>query len=103
MNIASDGIQYEPNIGQKSDISYYSTLFKAEIDIDYNDIEDIYGIKTYEYVNKGEFYSLSTKGKNVYRNYLYSETFNATEIFGSSIFITSPYFSQFSSEMKNNA
>ena len=103
LSFGSDTIQYEPNIGQKTDIAYYSAWFRAHVDMDYKDIVDIYGIKTYDFMAKGRFYEKSNNGDNVYRNYLYDDSFNATEIFGASVFITSPYFSQFRSSMKGSA
>ena len=103
LSFGSDSIQYEPNIGQKSNIAYYSTLFRAHVDLDYTEVVDVYGIKAYNYKAKGRFYQLSNRDDNPYRNYLYENTFNATEIMGSSVFVSYPYYSNFGSRMKSNA
>ena len=59
LSYGSDSIQYEPNIGQKSDISYYSTTFGGQIDLDYDEIVNVYDIKTYEY--RYPFYKKNSK------------------------------------------
>jgi len=103
LSYGSDSIQYEPDIGQKSDIAYYTTMFKAYMDLDYDDVVSVYDTKTYEYLAKGNFYDLSKDNMNSYYNYVYEDSFNATEVFKSSTFITTPFYSMFSGSNRDNA
>jgi hypothetical protein len=103
----SDSIQYEPNIGQKEDIAYYTPDFKAIVDLDYKNIDTIFDTKTYRYDVNGRFYEQSDRDdpdpKVAYHNYHYYDSFNSTAVLGSSIFITTPLYSSFRDSMKSNA
>lgn len=107
LSFGSDSIQYEPNIGQKTDIAYFSPMFRAHLDLDYNDIVSVFGIKTYDYRVHGHFFELSDPNdpnpKNLYHNYLYPDSFNGTEVFGASLFVTTPLYSTFGTDMRKNA
>lgn len=107
LSFGSDSIQYEPNIGQKEDIAYYSPDFKAMVDLDYKDIDTVFDTKTYRYGVHGRFYEQTSRNNDnptvPYHNYEYYDSFNASEILGSSTFITSPLYSQFRSSMQSNA
>lgn len=101
----SDSIQYEPNIGTKKDIAYYSPFLKAQIGLDYTDIGTVFNTRTYDYILDGNIFELSKPDarSNKYHNYLYPDSLNATEIFGSSLFITAPLYSNFGESMRPNA
>lgn len=47
LSYGGDSTQYVPNIGDKSDIAYYSPTYKAHIELDYDNIETLYETKTY--------------------------------------------------------
>ena len=102
LSSGSDSIQYEPNIGQKSDISYYATMYGGQVDLDYDEIVNVYDIKTYEYIAKGNFYKL-TAGDNPYYNLRYDNAFNATAVSGSSMYVTFPFYSNFGDSSKSYA
>jgi len=102
----SDQIQYEPNIGQKTDIAYYSPIFKAHVDLEYSKISSVFDTKTYKYTHEGRFYQLSKEGqeeKNRYHNYVFEDAFNSSVITGQSMFVTAPLYSGFGENMKENA
>lgn len=102
----SDSVQYEPNIGQKTDIAYYSPVFKAQLDLDYDQVTSVFDTKTYRYKPRGYFYELSKPGQesvNKYHNYIFPNAFNSSAITAQSMFVTTPLYSTFGDDMVDNA
>ncbi len=99
----TDGFQFNPDMTNRDDLVFYTDYFKAIINVDFQSVMNIYGLKgfifetptsLYEKNREGQIKGITVTGENPYHNFHFNDVFNTSAVFGVSYFVTEPMFSR---------